>query len=47
VYVAGPLLGAVVAVGVAFVLRGRGGGRDGSGAAQGALGTEVESPEQA
>ena len=36
VYVAGPLAGAVVAVGTAFVLRGRGGGRAGSGAAQGA-----------
>ena len=31
VYVAGPLLGAVIAVGCAFVLRGRGGGRAGSG----------------
>jgi aquaporin Z len=41
VYVAGPIAGAVVAVGVAFVLRGRGGGRVGSGAAQGALFTEV------
>lgn len=47
VYVAGPLAGAVVAVGVAFVLRGRGGGRAGSGAAQGALDTEVEHPGQA
>jgi aquaporin Z len=46
VYVAGPLAGAVVAVGVAFVLRGRGGGRSGSGAAQGALETEVAQPEQ-
>jgi aquaporin Z len=41
VYVAGPLAGAVVAVGVAFVLRGRGGGWSGSGAAQGALFTEA------
>jgi aquaporin Z len=40
VYVAGPLAGAVVAVGIAFVLRGRG---DGSGAAQGDLFTEFES----
>jgi aquaporin Z len=47
VYVAGPLLGAVIAVGVAFVLRGRGGGRAGSGAAQGGLFTEVAHPEQA
>jgi aquaporin Z len=42
VYVAGPLAGAVLAVGIAFVLRGRGGGLSGSGAAQGALFTEVE-----
>ena len=35
VYVAGPLIGACVAVGAAFVLRGRGGGAAGSGAAQG------------
>jgi aquaporin Z len=47
VYVVGPLLGAVLAVGVAFVLRGRGGGQAGSGAAQGALFTQVEHPEQA
>lgn len=46
VYVAGPLLGAFIAVGVAFVLRGQGGGRSGSGAAQGALDTEVVRPEQ-
>jgi aquaporin Z len=47
VYVAGPLAGAVVAVACAFVLRGRGGGRSGSGAAQGALYTEVEKSEEA
>ena len=46
VYVAGPLLGAVVAVGVAFVLRGRGGGRSGSAAAQGTLFTEVAVDDQ-
>ena len=46
VYVAGPLAGAVIAVAFAFVLRGRGGGRAGSGAAQGALDTEVTQPEQ-
>src|SRR5215470_8876553 len=40
VYVAGPLAGAVTAVIIAFVLRGHGGGRSGSGAAQGALYTE-------
>ena len=46
VYVAGPLAGACVAVGMAFVLRGRGGGKAGSGAAQGALFTETEDPEK-
>ena len=44
VYVAGPIAGAVVAVGVAFILRGVGGGRSGSGAAQGGLFTEVANP---
>ena len=47
VYVAGPLTGAVVAVGFAFILRGYGGGRSGSGGAQGALDTEARRPEQA
>jgi aquaporin Z len=47
VYVAGPLAGAVLAVGLAFVLRGPGGGRAGSGAAQGALDTEVQKPDVA
>ena len=46
VYVAGPLAGAVLAVGFAFVLRGYGGGRSGSAAAQGALRTEVTRPDQ-
>jgi aquaporin Z len=46
VYVAGPLAGAVLAVGVAFVLRGRGGGRAGSGAAQGDIDTRAERPDQ-
>jgi aquaporin Z len=46
VYVAGPLAGAAIAVGVAFVLRGAGGGRSGSEAAQGALYTEVKRSEQ-
>jgi aquaporin Z len=41
VYVAGPLAGAVLAVGIAFILRGRGGGTSGSGAAQGDIFTEV------
>src|SRR6185369_10774651 len=35
VYVAGPIFGAVIAVGCAFILRGPGGGRSGSAAAQG------------
>jgi len=47
VYVAGPLAGAIVAVVVAFILRGAGGGRAGSGAAQGALYTEMLHPDQA
>jgi aquaporin Z len=41
VYIAGPVAGAVSAVLIAFVLRGPGGGRSGSGAAQGDLFTEV------
>jgi len=45
VYVAGPLVGAILAVGLAFVLRGPGGGRAGSGAAQGALNTSPLHPE--
>jgi aquaporin Z len=47
VYVAGPLAGAVIAVGTAFVLRGAGGGEAGSGAAQGALRMRVARPGQA
>ena len=47
VYVAGPLLGAVFAVGVALVLRGAGGGGAGSEAAQGTLKPEVRKPDQA
>jgi aquaporin Z len=47
VYVAGPLVGAVLAVGAAWALRGPGGGRAGSGAAQGDLFTEVEHAEKA
>jgi aquaporin Z len=41
VYIAGPIVGAALAVVVAFVLRGPGGGLSGSSAAQGALFTEV------
>lgn len=47
VYVVGPLVGAVLAVGAAFLLRGPGGGASGSGAAQGAIDTEVERPDKA
>ena len=47
VYVVGPLVGAVLAVGIAFVLRGRGGGLAGSAAAQGALFTQARYPHQA
>ena len=47
VYVVGPLLGAVVAVAFAYVLRGAGGGRSGSAAAQGDLQTDIQKPEQA
>jgi aquaporin Z len=41
VYVAGPIAGAVIAVGIAFVLRGRGGDKAALGAAQGDLFTET------
>jgi aquaporin Z len=37
-YLVGPAAGAVIAVGIAYVLRGRGGGRSGTAAAQGTLG---------
>ena len=47
VYVAGPLAGALVAVGTAYVLRGPGGGRAGSAAAQGGLHQEIARPDQA
>ena len=47
VYVAGPLIGALLAVGAAWILRGPGGGRAGSGAAQGDLLTEVQHPDKA
>ena len=46
VYVAGPLFGALIAVGCAYVLRGPGGGQAGSAAAQGALFTEVGQPDK-
>jgi aquaporin Z len=44
VYVAGPLAGAAAAVIIAFVLRGPGGGKSGSGAAQGDIFTETYEP---
>jgi aquaporin Z len=47
VYVAGPITGAIVAVAAAYVLRGAGGGRSGSAAAEGELHTEVKKPAQA
>jgi aquaporin Z len=37
-YLAGPVAGAAIAVGFAFILRGRGGGRSGVSAAQGTIG---------
>ena len=46
VYVAGPLTGAAIAVGFAFLLRAYGGGRSGSAAAQGDLDTEVKRPQK-
>ena len=46
VYVAGPIAGGALAVAVAFVLRGPGGGMSGSAAAQGALYTEARRREQ-
>jgi aquaporin Z len=47
VYVAGPLIGALLAVGAAWILRGPGGGRAGAGAAQGDLFTELQHPDKA
>ena len=47
VYVVGPLVGAVIAVGFAYVLRGAGGGTSSSEAAQGVLATEIKRPDKA
>lgn len=47
VYLAGPFLGAALAVVGAYMLRGRGGGLAGSQAAQGALFTEPKKPDKA
>ena len=44
VYLVGPLVGMVLALWAAMILRGRGGGRSGSLAAQGTLATEIEEP---
>jgi aquaporin Z len=44
VYVAGPAAGGVLAVAVAYLLRGSGGGASGAGAAQGDLFTDVHHP---
>jgi aquaporin Z len=45
VYLAGPLAGALLAVGAAFALRGRGGGRSASLAAQGGLLPMIQHPD--
>lgn len=47
VYLCGPLLGALLAVGVAWLLRGPGGGKSGSFAAQGVIAPEVLRPDKA
>ena len=47
VYVAGPITGAIIAVGFAYVLRGPGGGLAGSAAAQGDIATEAKRPDKA
>ncbi len=47
VYLAGPLLGAAIAVLAAYMLRGRGGGLAGSQAAQGGLFTQPKNPGKA
>jgi aquaporin Z len=47
VYVAGPLVGAALAVAAAYALRGSGGGLAGSGAAQGDLFTDARRPDKA
>ncbi len=44
VYVAGPILGGILAVLIGYLLRGPGGGEDGSAAAQGMLGLKVLDP---
>jgi aquaporin Z len=39
-YLVGPIAGGAIAVGIAYVLRGRGGGRSGVSAAQGTIGVD-------
>jgi aquaporin Z len=46
VYVAGPLCGMLLAVGAASLLRGTGGDRSASAAAQGSLGTQTRPPDE-
>jgi len=46
VYAAGPLAGTVLAVGIAWLLRGAGGGRTGSLAAQGTIQPEILRPDK-
>ncbi len=46
VYLAGPIVGMLIAVGAAFVLRGAGGGVSGSMAAQGSLDPTIAYPEK-
>ncbi len=47
IYAIGPLIGSVAAVGFAMILRGRGGGRDGSLAAQGDIDPDIADPQLA
>lgn len=47
IYLAGPLVGALAAVGFGYVLRGSGGGRSGSLAAQGSLNPQIANPDKA
>jgi len=47
IYAIGPVVGATLAVGFAFVLRGSGGGRSGSLAAQGVIDPEIAHPNKA
>ena len=44
VYIVGPFIGGILAVGVAWILRGRGGGVEGKRAAQGVVKLDVTDP---